>query len=110
MSMAADQPTPDTISGGTAAVHELATRLPARVAPTVENAFNQLVIPLIPIACVRVEDIRFAFDSSFVGPNIGPEMSSLASLRDSQKLDGPVIVFPRASIFGHADPVGDDDY
>lgn len=105
--MAADQPTPDTISGGTAAVHELATRLPARVAPTVENAFNQLVIPLIPIACVRVEDIRFAFDSSFVGPNVGPEMAALASLRDSQKLDG---ISPRVSIFGHADPVGDDDY
>ncbi len=83
---------------------------PARsvlVGPSTSNEFNTVKAAIFPIACWRVDDVRFEFDSSFVTPDVADEMTLLAKLvrqhtRDDQK--------PPASVFGHADPVGDDHY
>ena len=71
-------------------------------------------MPLIPIACWKIEDIRFAFDSSFVTPDAAVEMQALKDLRESHSQQGTAsdsseeapTLYPPISIFGHADPVG----
>ena len=94
----------DASEGGFSAFHDNSalTHL-ARVAPTTEQEFNTLVAALIPIACWRLEDLRFAFDSSFILPQAAIELPHLSALR---------LAHPgaRLSIFGHADPTGSDDY
>lgn len=78
-------------------------RLPLAVATTQDAARNTLRDPLLPMACWRLDDVRFAFDSSFVSPAAKPDFARFAALwrRTGQ---------PPASVFGHADPVGDDGY
>lgn len=91
------------------------------VAPTLAQEFNTLKAGLLPIACWRIEDIRFDFASSFVRPEIANELKALRKLREEHKKeiltsgDGTVPVkkvfeFPPLSIFGHADPVGEDEF
>jgi hypothetical protein len=110
-----------TSEGGIAGAH---VRLPDSallVGPTVEKEFNTLRAGLIPLACWRVEDIRFDFASSFVRPEIANEIRALHELREKHKQElsartdgkGPVqqvFGFPPLSIFGHADPVGEDEF
>ncbi len=79
------------------------------VGTSTSNELNVARLRLIPIACFRVDDIRFRFDSSFIpfdgssakkttGPNdIRAEMGELASLVKANP-GSPL------SIFGHADP------
>jgi hypothetical protein len=76
---------------------------PVLVAPATADEKNTYKDPLVAIACWRMDDIRFEFDSSFVGPDAAEEMMLLAILRKKH---------PKAplSVFGHADPVGDDLY
>jgi hypothetical protein len=62
------------------------------VGPSTADQFNTARLRLIPIACLRVDDIRFQFDSSFIvfdsssDPNtdepkdIRAEMQQLAAL------------------------------
>ena len=73
------------------------------VAPATADEKNTYKDPLVAIACWRMDDIRFEFDSSFVSPDAAEELKLLAILRKKH---------PKAplSIFGHADPVGDDVY
>lgn len=101
-------------AGGVAGSHEEATApLQFMVAPSTGTEFNTVRMPLIPIACWRVDDIRFAFDSSFVTPDIAQELQALSSLRKQHsKADSATgdTRFPPLTIFGHADPVGSDDY
>jgi hypothetical protein len=92
-----------TTSGGVYGKHADRAKLPLYVAPTDQQDFNALRLILLPIACWRLEDLRFDFDSSFVRPEAAEEMAALAGLRKEHPGAG-------ASIFGHADPVGDDDY
>lgn len=73
-----------------------------RVAPAVGAEFNRVRSFLIPKACFKFEDAHFAFDSSFITPG-GFDITPLRDLLD--KFPGT-----KASIFGHADPVGDDVY
>src|SRR5580693_9019328 len=84
------------------------------VGPTTSDQFNTARLRLIPVACWRVDDIRFAFASSFVAadppddPNEEPsdiraELQDLVALV-KQHQGSPL------SVFGHADPVGDDNY
>jgi hypothetical protein len=104
--------------GGIAASHPLATINPILVGPSTSNEHNVISTSIIPIACWRVDDLRFDFDSSFVRPEIGMEIRHLAELREKHKIAirgrmeaaAPVAIFPTLSIFGHADPVGNDDY
>ena len=87
-------------SGGAAGHHSPADPFEFLVAPTTADEFNTAHLRLIPIACFRVDDVRFKFDSSFVLPEIQTEMKSFANLRKNDtRLDGAPI-----SIFGHADP------
>ena len=89
--------------GGVAANHPTQQTFPVLVGPTTANEHNTIKAAIFPIACWRVDDIRFEFDSSFVKPDIKKEMRLLAKLVKEHR-DAP------ASVFGHADPVGNDDY
>jgi hypothetical protein len=92
-----------TSEGGMIAAHGSADALEFYVGPSTADQSNTLSLPLIPVACWRVDDIRFHFGSSFVTPEIKTELQALARL---------VAAHPGCplSIFGHADPVGSDDY
>ncbi len=89
--------------GGISAKHASADSLEILAAPATSGEFNTARLRLIPVACWRVDDVRFPFDSSFVTPDISAEMAALADLL-KQHPGSPL------SIFGHADPVGSDDY
>src|SRR5262245_45997098 len=102
-----------TISdGGIAAKHVLLQDQHALVGPSTANEHNTIKAGIIPIACWRVENFRFAFDSSLPSPEIAKELKLLQELvKDrppTSKLEGrpghPL------SVFGHADPTGDDEY
>jgi peptidoglycan hydrolase-like protein with peptidoglycan-binding domain len=96
-------PPPGSTSGGIAGEHKPRASLPLYVAPTPETDWNALRTILLPVACWRLEDLRFDFDSSFVRPEAALEMAALSTLR---------LAHPGAplSVFGHADPVGADGY
>jgi outer membrane protein OmpA-like peptidoglycan-associated protein len=89
--------------GGLSAKFASAQTGPTLVAPATEDQHNTLRLLLRPIACWRIEDPRFSFDSSFIVPDATEEFTALASLSQSLP-DAPL------SVFGHADPVGQDDY
>jgi hypothetical protein len=93
----------DLTSGGSAtAQHPVVARGLYRIAPTGgTEKFNSIRIPLVPVACWRLNDPAFAFDSSFVSPAFAPELQKLAALVQANP-------FCPASLFGHADPVGSD--
>ena len=65
--------------------------------------FNTLRPGLTTVACWRLEDGRFQFDSSFILPGTREDVARLAHMH--KDFGGCP-----ASIFGHADPVGTDDY
>ena len=98
--------------GGIAGPHPRPSAQVAFVAPATGKEFNTLLAGIVPIACWRVDNLRFAFDLSVVRPEVRKELESLAKLvkwnPPESKSDGnpgcPL------SIFGHADPTGDDDY
>jgi hypothetical protein len=64
---------------------------------------------LVPVACFRVDDIRFAFGTSFVTSDPANEKNDIrAELRLLVDLLKENPGSP-LSVFGHADPVGKDD-
>ncbi|HEY5243050.1 MAG TPA: peptidoglycan-binding protein, partial [Polyangiaceae bacterium] len=85
--------------------------------------FNTIRIPLIPVACWRLNDPAFAFDSSFVSPSFRGEL-----VEDHEPEADPQAPPPaspaspltnlaaivganpdcRAALFGHCDPAGSD--
>lgn len=89
--------------GGTVASHDSLPLLPVLVGPATGSESNAYRAGLIPLACWRVEDIRFDFDSSLVRPDILDEIRQLARLVQAHP-ECPL------SIFGHTDPSGDDAY
>jgi hypothetical protein len=94
----------ETSEGGIVARHPVVEIQPARVATaTDDERFNTIREHLTPVACLRLNNSRFEFDSSFVGPRAAAELKFLARLR----AETPGMP---ASIFAHADPVGDDEY
>ncbi|HSB71538.1 MAG TPA: OmpA family protein [Candidatus Methylomirabilis sp.] len=98
--------------GGVAGKHLLVQDQGALVAPATEGEHNTIKAGIIPIACWRVEDIRFAFDSSVVRPEIEVELKHLAALLKEHPPPSRTQPNPGSplSVFGHADPVGNDDY
>ncbi len=72
-----------------------------KLAATDGSQFNTLRMPLIPVACWRLNTPAFAFDSSFVSPDFRGEVSTVK---------GIVAANPAcpAALFGHCDPAGDD--
>lgn len=98
--------------GGVAGQHPAVAPLQFFAAPSMAGEFNSAHLRLIPVACWRVDEIRFAFDSSFVTPDIATELEILVTLREAHKntdANGKAL-YPPLSVFGHADPVGSDDY
>lgn len=91
------------LEGGHAASHPSASLFPILVAPTTNKERNVIRQELTTIACWRLNDLRFDFGSSFVIAAAKPEFESLALVRDAHP-GAPM------SVFGHADPVGDDAY
>jgi hypothetical protein len=89
--------------GGIGAHHPARETLSIFVGPSTSDEFNTIKPGLTPVACLRIDDIRFEFDSSFIGPKATDELKLLAQLRK----DSPGIL---GSVFGHADPIGDDVY
>ena len=85
------------------ALHAPRRSLPVLVAPTLDGETNTLSIANVPLACWRLEAARFDFDSSVIRPDAEAELTLLAGLYD--KTGGAAL-----SLFGHADPVGDDEY
>jgi hypothetical protein len=77
--------------------------LPIHAAPSTDGrGRNTIRMELIPVGCWKLNDVRFAFGSSFLLPDSRSEFLELAQLRANHP-DSPL------SIFGHADPIGDDD-
>lgn len=91
------------LGGGIAGEHPIEELAAILAAPTVPGAANTVRLSIIPVACWRLDDLRFEFDSSFIRPEAHQELIELARLRRDHS-DAPL------SIFGHADPVGDDVY
>lgn len=100
--------------GGITATHLTLPEPTARVAPALAPAeHNTIKSSLVPFACWRANDMRFAFDSSFPLPEIAAEFAALHELIQRHILpdaDGAPKFRPALSVFGHADPVGSDDY
>ena len=76
------------------------------VAPVTGNGRNTVRFRLAPVACWRVDELRFDFDLSFVRPELSLEIEQLWALREEHK-NGE---YPPLSLFGHADPTGNNDY
>jgi hypothetical protein len=74
------------------------------VGPATESQANRITTPLIPKACWKLEESHFEFDSSFVLP--------LSLTFDTGRLKALLDLHPNSilSVFGHADPVGRDEY
>ena len=89
--------------GGHADKHPKPEIFPLLLSPSTGKEVNTLRMQLIPVACWRLNDVRFEFDSSFVLPDSAGEFAELDQLRKDHA-GAPL------SVFGHADPVGDDDY
>jgi len=89
--------------GGITAAHPCCAEYQVRVGPSTSAEFNTIKAGLVVRACWRLEDVRFEFDSSFITPSAAEEFKHLARLRKEHP-EAPL------SIFGHADPVGDDEY
>jgi hypothetical protein len=98
--------------GGIAGKHAPLSDTALQVGPTTANHFNAVRSALIPIACWRLENVRFEFDSSFLGRDTKAELSLLANLLKDHPPPSKSGGKPGCplSIFGHCDPVGDDDY
>ena len=93
--------------GGVSASHAAPRTQTGLMAPTMGKDFNTIRVALIPIACWRLEDLRFDFDSSFVKPAAKEEFQHLINLIEAHR---KYETTPPLSVFGHADPSGDDDY
>lgn len=86
--------------GGVSGDHPAAEPFGLLVAPSTADQFNAVSLGLIPIACFRVDDVEFQFDSSFPLPAVQGSMHEFQALRKgNENIDGAPI-----SIFGHADP------
>ncbi len=96
-------PTAGAGTGGHAADHPGEDLSPVLVSPTDASDHNTVRMTLFPVACWRVDDLRFAFGSSFPSAGIAKELGDLRALIEAHP-GAP------ASIFGHADPVGTDVY
>jgi hypothetical protein len=99
---------PRISSSGTVASHPARDTQPFRVAPTTEDTRNTFGLDLVPVACLSLNDILFEFDSSFVRSSSKKIFQHLPELRNGHKSRKGEL--PPLSVFGHADPVGTDEY
>ena len=101
-------------AGGIAASHIEVPLAQVMVAPTLSSKeVNSIKQSIVPLACWRAQDMRFEFESSFVLPEITTEIGALKELIDRHTLTnerGEAEHKPPLTVFGHADPTGDDDF
>jgi hypothetical protein len=90
-------------AGSFAAQHPRPAALPLGVATSTAAQSNVVRFQLATVACWRLNHVLFAFDSSFVAPEISQEIELLVPIAEANP-DAP------ASVFGHADPTGTDAY
>ena len=95
-------------ANGVVGEHPVPATRPFFAAPTLTDLHNGLAIDVRPIACLNVGDILFEFDSSVPREEAGALLSRLPALRRSRPNAAGAL--PLVSIFGHADPSGQDDY
>ncbi len=90
-------------ANGIFALHPEPDDFVALVGPATTDQLNTIRPRLVAVACAQLPDRHFAFDSSFV------TRAAAAALK---RLGGLLRLHPGSpvSIFGHADPVGADDY
>jgi hypothetical protein len=96
----------DDADAGRAASHPKPPPIRVFAAPSSPGSpvrFNTIEPGLFSIACWRMDDARFDFDSSFIRPEAKKEFGLLAAIAKNQP-GSPL------SVFGHADPSGNDDY
>lgn len=93
---------------GTVASHPTRDTQPFFAAPTDTDLLNTFGLDLVPVACMSFNDILFDFDSSFVTPEAIKIFQHLPALRQQHKNRKGEM--PPLSVFGHADPVGKDEY
>ena len=96
--------------GAVAGAHPSRDTAAPRVAPTLEGKPNTIQAAVFPIACFKVESLRFDFESSLVMPALRREMPALARLLTEHAEPSGLRRRPPISLFGHADPVGSDAY
>jgi peptidoglycan hydrolase-like protein with peptidoglycan-binding domain len=90
--------------GGMASTHPVPDRRLLFVASSTEpSQLNSVRFNLVTVACWRLNHVLFDFDSSLVKPEISDEVARLVPIVKANP-DAP------AAVFGHADPVGKDDY
>jgi len=99
------QPADATVTtAGISALNTVPDRIVYKISPSTDATDSGTVRAFLrPIGCVRIDDARFDFDSSFILPDTTAELGLLAARR-------PVEAATLLAIFGHADPVNDDDY
>jgi len=95
--------------GGVAGAHNPAEPPRFVAGSSTGDEFNLIRFPPNVVACFRVDDIRFAFDSSFISTDSDASNDIRAELKLLVDL---LKKYPQSplSVFGHADPVGTDDY
>lgn len=111
-------PSGPVTESGISAQHPPLAMTATLVAPTTTGSeFNTLRILMAPVACWRVDDLCFEFDSSFPGVRIRAGLKRLAQLLEQHtpasfaaRKQPPESGGCPLSIFAHADPVGDDQY
>lgn len=94
------------------------TALRVLVGPATQDQHNTVRPGLFPIACWRAEDMNFEFGSSFPMPDLEPGMAAFKEIFDAHTLtkeEAPDAASdlertPPVTLFGHADPVGDEEY
>lgn len=90
-------------AASTSAVHPYHDEFELRVAPAGPEGRNTLRLAYVPVACWRMAHAYFAYKSSLILPDVAADLAQL-ELRLTMHPGSP------AAIFGHADPVGDDEY
>ncbi len=92
----------DSTDGGVAGKHPDASDFKLLAAPSTAKQSNTTHLRLVPVACWRVDDVRFAFDSSFVTPDIAKELQLLLDVRSahSQKDPNGAMLFRRCQCLG----------
>src|SRR5277367_3285032 len=98
----------DTPSGGMIGTHPTDDPYELLIGPSTSGEFNEITLRPLPIACWKIEDIRFAFDSSFVTPDASKEFHQLRDLRIKHSKKGAPnstgqtsTQYPPISIWGH---------
>ena len=91
------------MGGGRAASHANSTSLPVYAATSTGGEKTVIREELKTVACWRLDDVRFKFGSAFVRPESKTELEELKLVRDGN-VGAPL------SVFGHADPVGDEEF